>query len=71
VAVATLWDMLNDFLSLPLYSPEWLIRVGRDGRVGQKHPFICASAVSKVVSVCACACPEQVGLQQVASVSGR
>jgi hypothetical protein len=43
VAVATLWDMLNDFVSLRLYPPEWLIGVGGEGRVGPNHPFICAA----------------------------
>jgi hypothetical protein len=47
VAVATLWDMLNDFVSLRLYPPEWLVGVGRDGRVGQNHPFLCASPVQQ------------------------
>jgi hypothetical protein len=42
VAVATLWDMLNDFVSLRLYPAEWLVRVGSQGWVGPNHPFICA-----------------------------
>jgi hypothetical protein len=40
--VATLWDMLNDFVSLRLYPAEWLVGVGREGRVGPDQPFICA-----------------------------
>ena len=42
VAVATLWDMLNDFVSLRLCPAEWLVGVGSEGRVGPNHPFICA-----------------------------
>jgi hypothetical protein len=41
-AVAGFWDMLNDFVSLRLYPPEWLVGVGNQGRVGPTHPFICA-----------------------------
>jgi hypothetical protein len=40
VAVATLWDMLNDFVWLRLYPAEWLVGLGSEGHVGPNHPFI-------------------------------
>jgi hypothetical protein len=37
VAQATLWDMVQDFVSLRLHSPLWLLQVGA------AHPFVCTA----------------------------
>jgi hypothetical protein len=35
IAVATLWDMVQDFVSLRMYPATWLTEVG------EQHPFVC------------------------------
>jgi hypothetical protein len=35
LAVATLWDMVQDFVSLRMYRATWL------SEVGEQHPFVC------------------------------
>jgi hypothetical protein len=40
LAVATLWDMLQDFVCLRLYPHEWIIGVGVEQGVGPAHPFL-------------------------------
>jgi hypothetical protein len=43
VAVATMWDMLQDFACLRLYPHEWVIGVGVEPGVGSAHPFLATS----------------------------
>jgi hypothetical protein len=42
LAVATMWDMLQDFVCLRMYPHEWLIGVGVEPGVGAAHPFLAA-----------------------------
>jgi hypothetical protein len=49
LAVATLWDMVQDFVALRLHPPEWLMEVGA------AHPFVCtALTVNAEPILCMC-----------------